>query len=620
MRGIFFDGAHYNPLTLTRSTQPMPNAAPGRNALCSCGSGKKFKRCCGAARATPAPASGDLAQALALLQQGKLGQAEKLLIELTHAQPRNPTPHYLAGYAALQSGRQAQAAVAMGKAIELGLHDPAAYYHYGCALAALGRYVEAASVFEQSLALKPDFLPARTNLANCRFELRDFAQAEQHYRQALAGDPRNVAACQNLAQVFYLSQRIGEAIEYFERAAEAAPEVAEFRASLATMQEAENQLDAAEASARTALACEPRNVTAAIALARVLRRRQQAAQALDVLSAADLSAGMPRSAIAYWSERGQVLELLCRYREAFDAYAQSKTLLAETRSQPYDRTTMELALARERALLTPQRVTAWALEPAPSQPAPLFIVGFPRSGTTLLEQMLGCHPLVVPCGELESAIARAASAPEHLDRLAHFSDADRQAWLSALRTDYLAELGGHAGPTPQARYASDKLPLNLMRIGLIRLLFPEARIIHVLRHPLDAVLSAYFTPFLFGNEWSLRLDDTAHLFAQSWQHAQAMRKLPGSHFLRVRYEDLIVDPEPVLKEVLAFLDLPWDAACLDFHKSQRVARTASYAQVTRALYQTSKKRYRHYIDFLDAQALALLQPVIEEAGYEVERP
>lgn len=598
----------------------MPNAVPGRNTLCSCGSGKKFKRCCGAVHATPVPVSGDLTQALALLQQGKLIQAEKLLAELMKAQPRNPTHHYLAGYAALQSGRHAQAAAAMGKAIELGLSDAAAFYHYGCALAALGRYLEAATVFEKSLALKPDFLPARTNLASCRFELRDFAQAEQQYRQVLASDPRDLAACHNLGQVFYLTQRIGEAIEYFERAAETAPKVAEFRASLATMQEAENQLAAAEVSARAALAIEPHNVTAAIALARVLRRREQAAQALVVLDAADLAAGMPRSAIAYWSERGQALELLGRYREAFDAYTQSKTLLAKTRIRPYDGPMMEQALAHERDALTPQRVTAWALQLPPSRPAPLFIVGFPRSGTTLLEQMLGCHPLVVPCGELESAMAREANRPDYPDSLIHCSDMDRQTRLATLRVDHLAELRSHAGPASQVRYASDKLPLNLLRIGLIRLLFPEARIIHVLRHPLDAVLSAYFTPFLFGNEWSLRLADTAHLFAQSWRHAEAMRTLPGAHFLRVRYEDLITDPEPVLKEALAFLDLPWDRACLDFHQSQRVARTASYAQVTRTLYQTSKKRYRPYLDYVGAQTLALLQPVIAEAGYEVEIP
>lgn len=597
----------------------MPNAEPGRNAPCLCGSGKKFKRCCGASQAAVSLPASDirLTQALALLQEGKFLQAEKRLAELVKTHPRNPTHHYLSGYAALQCGHHAEAAEAMRKAIDLGLADPAAFYHYGCTLVALGDYPDAAAAFERSLALKPDFLPARTNLANCRFELRDFTQAERHYRQALASDPGNLAACHNLAQVFYLTQRIGEAIEYFRRAAEAAPNMAEFWASLATMQETDNQLEAAESSARTALATDPGNVTAAVARARVLRRRGQAVEALAVLTAADLHTSMPRTAITYWSERGQILDSLGHYREAFDAYAQSKTLLARTRAHPYNRQAMEQALMRERSILTPERVAAWGLPPEPRALTPLFIVGFPRSGTTLLEQMLGCHPLIVPCGELETSIEREASSPGYPDSLTTLNEKDRQSRLAALRADYLATLLSHTGHAPAARYASDKLPLNLMRIGLIRLLFPEARIIHVLRHPLDAVLSAYFTPFLFGNEWSLRLPDAAHMFVQSWQHAQQMRALPDIHFLRIRYEDLVTEPELTLRKALEFLDLPWEPKCLAFHENKRVTRTASYAQVSQALYQSSKNRYDHYLDCIDPETLALLKPIISEAGYAV---
>ncbi|MDO9468911.1 MAG: sulfotransferase [Thiobacillus sp.] len=597
----------------------MPTLEPGRNALCPCGSGKKYKRCCGRVpSAFVQPPRDDLQQAASLIQHGQFTQAETLLARLTQTQPRNPTGHFLSGYAALQGGRHAEAAAAMHKAIALGLSDAAAFYHYGCALAALGRFSEAAEAFEQSLVLKPDFLPARTNLAGCRFELCDFAQAEQHYRQTLASDPGNLAACHNLGQVFYLTQRIDEAIEYFQRGAEAAPAVAEFRANLATMQEVDNRLDAAEASARMALAIEPHNVTAGIALARVLRRHGQAEEALATLSAADLRTGMPRAAIAYWAERGQILDAMGRYHEAFDAYSESKVLLAETRVQAYDRQATAQALVCERAMLTPERVADWALKPHPGAPVPLFIVGFPRSGTTLLEQMLGRHPLIAPCGELETPIEREVATPGYFDTLAQLSEHDREAKLTRLRTDYMALLRGHASHAPEAHYASNKLPLNLMRIGMIRLLFPEARIIHIQRHPLDAVLSAYFTPFLFGNEWSMRLADTAHLFAQSWQHAETMRTLPETHFLRVRYEDLVTDPEPVLRQALAFLDLPWDPTCLDFQQNERIARTASYAQVARALYPTSQKRYRHYLDFIDAETLALLQPVIAKAGYEVE--
>lgn len=603
---------------LKNTTTTMRTAKIGRNISCPCGSGKKFKHCCGTSTATPSPTKDGVTQAMALLQQGKLLQAEQLLSDLVKEQPLNPNYHYLKGYVALQSGRHLEAAVAMDRAIELGLADAAGFYHYGCTLAALGRYLEAADEFERSLSLKPDFLTARTHLANCFFELRDFVQAEQYYKQVLLTDPGNLVACHNLGQVFYLSKRSSEAITYFERAANAAPNVAELWGSLATMQETENRLEAAEVSAKKALLIDPTNVTAAVAIARVLRRRNQAQEALETLDAAEPSKGTADTAIAYWSERGQNLEVLGHYREAFEAYCQSKSLLATTHFEHYDALTIEKTLAHERVMLSSGRVNQLALKPSPCEPVPLFIVGFPRSGTTLLEQMLGCHTMIAPCGELTSALEREGGKPGYIDQLGKLIDQDRQNKLAALREEYLAVLKQHRMEKTAAHYASDKMPLNLMRLGLIRLLFPEARIIHVVRHPLDAVLSAYFTPFLLGNAWSLRLIDTAHLFVETWRHAETMRQLPGLHYQRVRYEDLVSNPEPVLKQVLASLDLPWEPQCLSFHESQRVAHTASYAQVTRALYQTSKNRYRHYLNYMDAATLALLAPTITEAGYQVE--
>lgn len=595
----------------------MLNAVSGRNAACPCGSGKKFKRCCGLSQPSPETSARGVDQALVYLQQGQFSLAEILLADLAKDRPRDPTIRYLLGYAALQSGRHADAAGAMRQAIELGLTDAAAFYHYGCALSALGHYPDAATAFEQALALKPDFIAAVTHLANCQFELQQFAPAERLYRQTLSCEPDNFVASHNLGQVFYLTQRIGEAIAYFQHAADAAPAVAEFRASLATMQEADNQLDAAEASARLALNRDPHNTSASIALARVLRRRDKPEEALAVLDTADLHTSLPRSQIAFWSERGQVLEKLGRFSEAFEAYAKSKACLAETRA-PYDGgARLRHMMAREREVATPARIASWTVPSDPAQPAPVFIVGFPRSGTTLLEQMLGCHPTIVACGELQTVLEHEASG-DFLDALHALDETTRLDKVAALRREYLAVLHGSAKPDGAVRYATDKLPLNMMRIGLIRLLFPEAKIIHVLRHPLDTALSAYFTPFLFGNEWSMNLLDTAHMFGQTWQHMETMRTLPGLHFTRIRYEELITAPEATLKQVLGFLDLPWDAACLDFHTSTRVARTASYAQVTRRLYQSSNKRYRNFLACCEEDVLAVMRPVLAATGYDID--
>ena len=621
--------ADYNPFSTPIYSEIM-TALVGRNELCSCGSGKKFKRCHGASPAAsagnsaPSPAfNASLQQAMILLQQGQAPQAVKLLKQLINTRPQEPRPHFLLGYAALQAGQHASAAAAMQKAMDLGLEDPAAHYHHGCALAALHHYDNAAEAFKQALVAKPDFLPARTNLANCFLELREFAHAEEHYRLVLAADPGNLAACHNLAQVFALTQRVDEAIEYFQRATVVAPGIAELWATLATMQEVNNDLVGAERTASRALTLEPHNITANTALARVLRRHDRLPDALRALDSAKFSRDAPGFAIGYWNERGQVLEKLGRHPEAFEAHTQCKALLAQKRAAPFDMPATLSSLQQERVILTPDRVNAWSLKPRAippvAGPAPVFIVGFPRSGTTLLEQMLGCHSAITPCGELGTCIEREAGGGSYPQNLVELDDADRTAKLTALRHEYLATLHQHAGDT-SSTHATDKLPLNLMRIGLIRLLLPEARIIHVMRHPMDAVLSAYFTAFLAGNDWSLTLKHTAHMFAASWQQAQTMRQLPGMNFLDIRYEDLVLNAEPLLRQVLTFLDLPWEPECLAFHRSSRVTRTASYAQVTRPLYQTSKNRYRPYLYYFDAQSLALLQPAMDQYGYAVEEP
>lgn len=594
----------------------MQIAKTGRNSACPCGSGKKHKHCCGKSRAPVASLSG-IAEAIELLQRGKFLKAEELLAVLRVKEPLNANYHYLTGYSQYQRGLFLEAATAMEKAVELGLSDPSGFYYYGCALASSGRYSEAAQSFSRSMTLKPDFVAAQANLANCFFELQDYEQAEFHYKEVLSREPGNLIACHNLAQVFYLTQRIDIAIAYFERAVAVAPYIAELWASLAAMQEAQNLLDTAKGSAAKALQLEPKNLTAAVALAKVLRRRNQTKEALATLDAAQVNSDVFGSTVAYWAERGQILERLGRYDEAWHAYGQSKALNAAQKSH-YDAQLLEQTLASERSVLTADRIDSWSICTGPTEPIPLFIVGFPRSGTTLLEQMLGQHTRIVPCGELTSVIEHEGGKPGYIDWLAALTDRERQSTLNAVREAYLTALHREARLKPDARYASDKMPLNLLRLGLIRLLFPEARIIHVMRHPLDAVISAYFTPFMRGNPWANQISHTAHLFTESWRHAEAMRELPGLHFHRVHYEDLVADPERAVKEVLSFLQLPWEPECLSFENSQRVARTASYAQVAQPIYQTSKNRYRHYVKWIDSSILAMLSPTVLASGYQLD--
>mgnify|MGYP003649581455 FL=1 len=281
--------------------------------------------------------------------------------------------------------------------------------------------------------------------------------------------------------------------------------------------------------------------------------------------------------------------------------------------------------ARMTAVEAGLSAAAWARLALPAReadpgPQPVFVLGFMRSGTTLIERMLGAHPQVAPLGELPF-VADAADAlagelaggfPQGLLAL----DAGRaQALLGAHRARYLDRVRQLSGDAGAARFIVDRAPFNAEHVGLIRLLFPQAPVIHAIRHPLDVVLSSYFTRFDDPQPWSASLAEAAALFVRIQDHLEAMAvRFPGG-FDAVRYERLVAEPEAVMRPLLARIGLPWSADCLDFHREARGVRTASYAQVSRPLYRSSVERYRDFLPFIDPAAIATLRPAIAALGY-----
>jgi hypothetical protein len=226
---------------------------------------------------------------------------------------------------------------------------------------------------------------------------------------------------------------------------------------------------------------------------------------------------------------------------------------------------------------------------------PIFIVGMPRSGTSLVEQILASHPSVHGGGELETmthvweATLQALSAPPAhypacLDRLTvDQADALGQMYLQAL-----------LGLNPTAARITDKLPLNFLHLGLISLLLPGAKVIDCRRDPRDTCLSCYMTMFEVGNDFKYDLNHTAHFYCQYQRlmsHWQEALDLP---ILEVSYEEIVTEPEGQTRRMLAFLGLPWDEGCLRFHENPRPVTTSSMQQVRRPLYQSSIGRWRHY--------------------------
>lgn len=261
---------------------------------------------------------------------------------------------------------------------------------------------------------------------------------------------------------------------------------------------------------------------------------------------------------------------------------------------------------------------------AVTYPDPIFIVGFPRSGTTLVEQILASHPNISAGGELKTILDITNRAPEwmHTDDpypecMSALVSSGRHDVIEIMREYYLHQVSGLNVIENDEKRFTDKMPLNLLHLPVIRAMFPMSPVIHVIRHPLDCCLSAFFSEFSSANEYSFDLLDTAFYFRKCWELAEYYRKELGFDCYRIRYEELVTEPEAQIRSLLEIVSEPWDDQCLEFYRNKRFVRTASYEQVNQKMYTSSLNRYKNYRKQLEP-IIPILEPIIEELGYTID--
>jgi tetratricopeptide (TPR) repeat protein len=492
---------------------------------------------------------------------------------------------------------------------------------YAALLAGLGRYEPSASCYRDLLARVPANGRLHANLGHVLHCLGDFRAAIEHCRRAIELEPRLPEAHLHLGNSLLALNALYEADAAYRAGLEIAPDHAALLSAHAMAERAVGRLGDAEVSARRALALRPdaadtlallgslaidhgrfdeaeELLRKALAIDADLPEALTSLTAVRKMSAADgpwrdaaervLARGLPVAhAINLHHALGKYYEDVDERAAAFQQHRMGNELARRSRFR-YDRAEMTQRVTRILGAFDRNSLAA-PLPGGLASELPVFVVGMPRSGTSLTEQILASHPQVHGAGELLywifAADAERAAAPER-----------RAATIIELGRAYLEGLATQA---PDASRIVDKLPVNFRHIGLIHAALPGARFIHLERNALDTCLSIYFQGFSAAHPYATDFGDLAHYYHEYRRlmaHWRAV--LPPQALLELRYEDLVDDPEGWSRRMLAHIGLPWDPRCLEFHRTDRPVLTASNWQVRQPISKGSVGRWRRYEQFI----------------------
>ena len=566
-------------------------------------------------------------------QSGNTPEAITLIEEALRIAPNYAEAHFNLGNVLKASERLEAAAAAFEKAATLQPNFADAHANLGATLQLLGRHEAALASCQKAAELRPESPLAHNNLGAVLHRLGRPDESLTHYRRALDLAPDYAEAHCNRGAALVHLDRLGEGRVCFERALAIKPDYVQAHANLAELFEKANDREALRTAVADAKRSCPADLRIALREAWLLKRDKAYAEARDLLEDPALLADAKQQAFdnRYLMARAHLLGDLCdRLDDPAAAFAYFQEGNDLNRESHHAQQFSPEKPMREIEALTAQFTTEWVagwrpLTPGDKQPDPVFLVGFPRSGTTLLDSILRSHsaiavveeqPTLVRLRDRLAALGRSYPDDGCGEGLAELEQSE----LDDLRSAYFSELLRHLEPEEQGRLIVDKLPLNATQAGLIHRVLPRAKFIFAKRHPCDCVLSCFLREFELNDHMANFLDfaDSAQFYDKVMTLWQSYRRLLPLEVHEVVYESLIQDFEATLKPLLAFLELDWDPALHDYAETARRRKrihTPSYNQVTQPLYQDARYRWERYRKEM-APALPVLEPWARTFGYE----
>jgi len=542
--------------------------------------------------------------------------------------PANSTVHCNLGYRSYELGKQKQA-------VDYFVHALKGNPYSAKSLAGLGKCMlrqdktdKAVEYIEKALTLSPWDVYAHIAKAELDTQQRNTDSAEAEWKHVIKHHPDMSDGYIGLARHYSDAGRYDEARMQYLAAEETKAASLRLYHAWSNYEEKLHNLDEAERLAEKALAINSSYPGLAILQSKLARRRKDfntALERLETIDSAAIESELLKS--SYLFELGNVLDKLGRYPKAFAAYDSANQAKNIYLGKVYEAETDNNRFNHWKQFYSADNMTALSALPGAentSKPTPVFIVGFPRSGTSLLEQIIGSHPLAAAAGELlfigditqtEARKITGSELPYPDLLLDEAAPIDAQK-LQAMRDYYLSGVKSLGVTDSNTRWVTDKMPHNALHVGLISVLFPESPIIHISRHPFNSCLSAYFSNFKSGHRYTSSLESTAQHYKHIMDMLAHYRNI-GIKYLEVHYEDLVTDQETTTRKILEYIGMPWDDACLQHHKSERVVKTASYEQVTQKIYTSSLYRYRNYHEAVQP-LIPILKTTIERFGYTTD--
>lgn len=632
---------------------------PSRNDPCSCGSGRKFKRCCGAAPPQTANAhtgkpsapaavrdvrqdegrhqldavlsteaiasgggSGSLRQVQAgplgapfteggvsgpragllplrakitdaerqrqlgtrYLEAGKLGAATATLRRATELDPGDAEAQHLLGRALLRGGRLSEAADSLQLAIVLRDDLAGAHHDLAVALAAGGRDGEAVVASRRAVDLAPQLADGHRLLSELLEAAGEFHEAAEYSRRAAAVNSDATRGRLDLVRALTLEGNFEEAETRLRQAIELDPDSDELHKALGEVLAKGGRFAEAIDECDRALGLNPLQVAAHYTAVRIRKCTEADRPRLRLMlnTLRDASINDAKRLFLHFTI-GKLLDDLGEYREAIRHFDMGNSIRG--RNTRFNRAGLAEVIDRLIARFTGDFFAAnrgFGLE----DETPLFVVGMPRSGTTLVEQIVSSHPAIA-AGEEQFFWSNRANSRGIAEATALTPEAGRG--LAAEYLTLLRRIG------PSAARVTDKQPFNFQQLGLIHLALPNARFIHCRRHPIDTCLSMYFTFFKGRIPFVSNKADLVFAYQQYDRIMHHWRKvLPSDCFLEVDYERLVADREAITRQLIAFTGLDWHDACLQPERNERAVTTASFWQARQPIFATSVERWRRY--------------------------